>query len=267
MVLMDAYHMPTGCGTWPAWWSNGPNWPYGGEIDILEGVNAFEENQVSLHTGCTMPNNLNDGMEAKLTTGSFNSYDCASANTANQGCGARDAVNSDGYGTGFNAVKGGVYAREFAGHIPNDDVLTQLVVWQKTGIAAYWFPRSKIPQDITNDQPDPSTWGTPVANFPSDNCDPYQYFYDHFNIFDTTFCGDWAGADSVWNYAGYAGQDKSCAAITGYSTCADYVYNMGSAFTEAYWEVSLVSGQNGKGFEADDFQIGYVKYYNSTTLV
>lgn len=35
---MDSVHMPTGCATWPAFWSNGPNWPAGGEIDIVEGV-------------------------------------------------------------------------------------------------------------------------------------------------------------------------------------------------------------------------------------
>jgi hypothetical protein len=112
MVLMDAYHMPTGCGTWPAWWQNGPNWPYGGEIDILEGVNAFEQNQVSLHTGpgCTMPTNLNSNQLATMTTGNYNSYDCSSANTANQGCGARDEVDTTSYGTGFNNNKGGVYA-------------------------------------------------------------------------------------------------------------------------------------------------------------
>ena len=27
LILMDSVHMPTGCGTWPAWWANGPNWP------------------------------------------------------------------------------------------------------------------------------------------------------------------------------------------------------------------------------------------------
>lgn len=37
LVIMDSVHMPTGCGTWPAFWSNGPNWPAGGEIDIVEG--------------------------------------------------------------------------------------------------------------------------------------------------------------------------------------------------------------------------------------
>ena len=41
LVIMDAAHMPQGCGTWPAFWSNGPNWPSGGEIDIVEGAALF----------------------------------------------------------------------------------------------------------------------------------------------------------------------------------------------------------------------------------
>ncbi len=109
---MDAYHMPTGCGTWPAWWQNGPNWPAGGEIDILEGINAFTQNQVSLHTGpgCTMPSDMNNNQLSTLTTGNYNSYDCASVDTSNQGCGSRDQTNDNSYGTGFNNVNGGVYA-------------------------------------------------------------------------------------------------------------------------------------------------------------
>ncbi|KAJ9118628.1 hypothetical protein QFC22_003848 [Naganishia vaughanmartiniae] len=234
LVLMDAVHMPVGCGTWPAWWSNGPNWPYGGEIDILEGVNAFSQNQISLHTGsgCKMVASEME-MQGGLTTGNFDAYNCASYETSNQGCGVRDAYHSDGYGTGYNNVGGGVYAMK----------------WDKEGIKIWWFNRNSIPADITAEQPIPSSWGTPVADFPSTDCDPYKFFYEHFNIFDTTFCGDWAGADGVWNYAGYAGQDQSCAAITGYSTCADYVLNKGSAFNDAYWEVA------------------YVKYFNSTTAV
>ena len=23
LLILDSVHMPTGCGTWPAWWSNG----------------------------------------------------------------------------------------------------------------------------------------------------------------------------------------------------------------------------------------------------
>lgn len=233
LVLMDAVHMPEGCGTWPAWWSNGPNWPAGGEIDILEGVNAFTQNQVSLHTnpGCTMPQSMN--MQGQLTTGNYNSYDCSSANTANQGCGVRDQTNDNSYGSSFNSVGGGVYAMK----------------WADDGINVWWFPRASIPSDISSGSPNPSSWGTPIANFPSQSCNPYEFFYEHFNIFDTTFCGDWAGADAVWNYAGYAGQSQSCAAITGYSSCSDYVLNSGSSFNKAYWEIS------------------YVSYYNSTSEV
>jgi len=62
-------------------------------------------------------------------------------------------------------------------------------------------------------------------------------------------CGDWAGADGVWNYAGYAGQSETCASITGYSTCSDYILNEGAKLTDAYWEVASV------------------KYYNSTTAL
>lgn len=113
----------------------------------------------------------------------------------------------------------------------------EIVLWAKSGIQFYFFPRHAIPADIVNDNPNPKGWGRPVGNFPSDNCNPYQFFYDHFNIFTNTFCGDWAGSPNIWNYAGWAGQDKSCAAITGYSTCDDYVRNVGSAFKDAYWEV------------------------------
>jgi hypothetical protein len=52
--------MPQGCGTWPATWEvEENNWPLGGEVDIVEGVNDVGPNSATLHTspGCTMPGN------------------------------------------------------------------------------------------------------------------------------------------------------------------------------------------------------------------
>lgn len=34
LVLLDLEHMPVGCGTWPAFWMFGPDWPNNGEIDV-----------------------------------------------------------------------------------------------------------------------------------------------------------------------------------------------------------------------------------------
>jgi beta-glucanase (GH16 family) len=50
--------MPQGCATWPsAWEVDEADWPYEGEVDIVEGVNDQSPNQSTLHTsaGCTMP--------------------------------------------------------------------------------------------------------------------------------------------------------------------------------------------------------------------
>jgi hypothetical protein len=45
IFVIDIQHMPTGSGTWPAWWSYGPNWPNNGEIDTIETVNVEESKE------------------------------------------------------------------------------------------------------------------------------------------------------------------------------------------------------------------------------
>lgn len=32
LFIIDLEHMPAGCGTWPAFWMLGPNWPGGGSL-------------------------------------------------------------------------------------------------------------------------------------------------------------------------------------------------------------------------------------------
>ncbi|CEP16945.1 hypothetical protein [Parasitella parasitica] len=34
LFRLDLEYIPTGCGTWPAFWMVGPNWPNSGEIDV-----------------------------------------------------------------------------------------------------------------------------------------------------------------------------------------------------------------------------------------
>lgn len=114
LAIMDSIHVPTGCATWPAFWALGPNWPYGGEIDIVEGANdyGFSPNQATLHTGpgCSMPS----GSTAASIgfTGTYPTQStCNSLTTANQGCGiiSKDA---NSFGKQFNDNGGGVYASE-----------------------------------------------------------------------------------------------------------------------------------------------------------
>ena len=109
LVLLDAVHMPTGCGTWPAFWSNGPDWPNNGEIDIVEGVNDNADNQATIHTahGCTLPSASSAALGITGTV--VGGTNCAALETSNAGCGMTANQNNT-YGVGFNNIGGGVYA-------------------------------------------------------------------------------------------------------------------------------------------------------------
>ncbi|KAI0762075.1 concanavalin A-like lectin/glucanase domain-containing protein [Irpex lacteus] len=221
LVIMDSVHMPTGCGTWPAFWTNGPNWPVNGEIDIVEGVNDYTNNQATIHTapGCTLATSSSSalGISGTLVGGTV----CAAASTGNQGCGVR-SPQTNSFGASFNDNGGGVYAMQ----------------WDDDGVSVYFFPRNNIPDDITANAPLPQNWGNPMAFWPAANCDPFKFFNGHSAIFDTTLCGDWASG--VWGSSGIPGQEQSCAQRTGVSTCEQFVRQNGGSFNEAYWEVSYV---------------------------
>ena len=215
LFLADIAHMPGGiCGVWPAFWLVGPNWPAMGEIDIIEGVNGAQTNTMTLHTspGCAISN---AGM-----SGSANTTDCdtAAPNQAkNAGCGVLSSDTTN-FGAGFNAIGGGVYATE----------------WTDQAISIWFFPRQNIPADIaaatspssSSSSPDPSKWGTPLARYAGD-CDIDSHFQNMNLVFDTTFCGAWAGQD--WT----ASRCKEKA-----GTCEAFVRQNPSAFTEAYcWAI------------------------------
>ncbi|KAG8419902.1 hypothetical protein J3458_004730 [Metarhizium acridum] len=210
LFIADIAHMPGSiCGTWPAFWMFGDNWPTSGEIDILEGVNSQAQNSITLHTmdGCIMSN------QGVLPSTRFASTNCG-ASGVSSGC-KQDTADNSNYGDGFNAIGGGVYATE----------------WTSDHIAVWFFPRSRIPQDITSQNPNPGSWGAPTARFVGGNtCNIDNFFKNHQIVFDTTFCGDWAG--KVW----YA--DPKCAALA--PTCEAYVSGNPEQFANAFWVVNSV---------------------------
>lgn len=146
------------------------NWPRTGEIDIIEGVNLNTNNKFVLHTDTDCKT---DGVGQ---TGTQILYDCAlDSPSGPSGCDV-NAVESTSYGNGFNSANGGVFAME----------------WTDDFIKMWYFPRNSIPASITADKPDTADFGIPSANFQGD-CEIRERFIDHKFIFDTTFCGDWAG--------------------------------------------------------------------------
>ncbi|KAI0814928.1 concanavalin A-like lectin/glucanase domain-containing protein [Irpex lacteus] len=178
LFILDLNKAPWGCGVWPAWWTVGPNWPQGGEIDIIEGVHDNEHNQVTWHTGpnCTLtPNASFTGTVATGGNGQPNVV-CNGLADGNAGCAIIEWSRAS-YGPTFDAAGGGVFAMK----------------WDDTGIAVWSFYRALVPEDIQSGQPKPETWGLPVAFLDPSLCNPMTNFVNHSIIFDITFCGDWAG--------------------------------------------------------------------------
>ena len=171
----------------------GPNWPSSGEIDIIEGVNTGSQNQMTMHTsdGCSLAGS-----------------DCE----GNTGCPVIGGGSSS-YGSGLNSANGGMYAME----------------WTSSQISIWFFSHGSEPGDINSANPNPSNWGTPTGSFAGGSgCDIDSHFMNNNIIFDTTFCGDWAG--NVWS------SDGTCSALA--STCQDYVQNNPNAFQDAYWAIN-----------------------------
>lgn len=157
--------------------------------------------------------NTNCKVDGLGQTGAQASYDCALDTAGTGGCDV-NAVQPNTYGTGFNDNDGGVYAME----------------WTDDFIKLWFFPRSNIPLSIIADKPDTTEFGIPNANFKG-ACNIKERFVDHKFIFDTTFCGDWAG-----NVYG----TSSCPKYGGdsMSDCKSHVALNPGEFEESYWQIS-----------------------------
>ncbi|KJA15431.1 glycoside hydrolase family 16 protein [Hypholoma sublateritium FD-334 SS-4] len=209
VAVFDVRHMPQGCGTWPAIWeTKESDWPAGGEIDIVEGVNDQVPNAATLHTtaGCTMPQSRNE-------TGTPTQLDCDTAVNGNAGCGVHFPTTNS-YGPPFNAAGGGWFAVERTN--------TYINIW-------FWSRKDPaVPLEVKFGAAlvDTSRWGLPTASFPDTSCDIPDFFQENNIIINITLCGDWAGA--VFTSDGCPG------------ACVDYVDNNPAAFQEAYFDFAAV---------------------------
>jgi len=208
LLVVDLAHMPAqSCGAWPSMWTVGPNWPSGGEIDIIEYVNRNPRNLMSLHTDpdCRIVYPANG--QSSVPKGD----NCAVAVTA-AGCGVEGNTDST-IGSGFNAAGGGVYVME--------RTTNHIKIWS-------FLKNSKYPASLLTDKPNPCEFGLPTAYFPMGaTCRSNKFGLQNL-IIDTTFCGDWADAKGLYNSGGCP------------STCVDYVANNPHAFDEAYWKINSV---------------------------
>jgi hypothetical protein len=191
LFLFDVRHTPFGCGTWPALWLSDPNpavWPANGEIDVFEATNQGDRgNTASLHTtaGCDMSS------VRREMTGTAGQGDCYNATNSNTGCGVVAAAQSSSsstpsYGAAFNSVGGGVMAVEL----------------REAGIRMWSFVRNALPADVAagSSAPDPSSWGTAFADFPSTECDIGGHFRNQSIIANIDLCGDLV--EATWEDSG-----------------------------------------------------------------
>jgi len=202
LVLIDIYHIPTGCGTWPALWFVAPEGEYPGttgEVDVVEVVNGGSQNAMTLHTGpgCGVQH------ASASFAGTLHTSNCdvnAPGQSQNSGCSIQAP---SGYtstaGSDFNAAGGGIYA----------------LLWTSEKIEVYFFPRGKTPSNLHN-APEPDSWvqegHVPLASFIG--CDFDERIKDLALVVDTDFCGGWAG--ETWESSG-------CKASTGVNTCEAFV--------------------------------------------
>lgn len=216
LFIADIQHMPGGiCGVWPAFWLLGPDWPAAGEIDIIEGVDEMTANRMSMHTKgkCSL-------FKSPLYSGSLYAKECGRATPnvdPNIGCTIQAPTGFSSFGTAFNKAGGGAFVTE----------------WDANTVSVWYFPRDQIPDNlllnanITAKGP-AHEWGLPMAHF-APNCATKERFSNMKLVFDTTFCGAWAGGR--W-------QDDCKAKAP---TCEAFVRDNPAAFKEAYWLINHVS--------------------------
>ncbi len=192
-----------------SWTVDDTNWPFNGEVDILEGWNDDPLNKPAFHMGnaakygkCTIDNVNQTG--SVVTSNCDNQYQRPPQQWENQGC-----VVSDNNGP-WGAQDGGVFAME----------------WTKNAIKLYTWKSGKEPANIESQTVDTSTWGLPVASLRSDNCDVDGIFKNQRLVLNIALCGD--AVQGNWG---------GCAASTGQQLCSTYISRNPQTLTNAFFKI------------------------------
>jgi len=204
--VVDLLHIPYGCSVWPSVWTTGLPWPDYGELDLLEGVNLMQYNQMVVHTtpGCTKT-------DPPDQTGMSDDTDCSTPS----GCIVLEE-QPNSYGANFAQAGGGVFAAQL-------DV---------TGVNMWFWSRPNVPASISHANSssplDISAWGNPSSAYPSSTCNISEYFGAQRLTIDITLCGIWAGIPPV-----YA---QTCTGVCDVSGPGSPTYD------NAYFEINYVRG-------------------------
>lgn len=230
LFVITVAHMPTGCGTWPAFWMYGEDapahvWPDYGEYDIIEGVNEDNIVKSTLHTkkGCDQSHNVKEKSDF---TGSWVFKNC----DVGSGFGCQQVGPEGSFGNSLNRNGGGTFAAE----------------WDpETGRFRSWFWRAgKEPSDLGTSRPKPDSWGVPFSYFQMTDpkcpakpnifsertlC-PTDYFQEMRLVLNTDLCGDWAGEKTTWA--------ATCGKSFPGKTCNEVVAENPDVLKDAFWNIT-----------------------------
>jgi hypothetical protein len=220
LFILDLDHIPVGCGQWPAFWlTDTMNWPYNGEIDIVEGVNLQNKVKTALHTSneCSMyahvpsykmtgiwdratgiPDTYTGTMDYNTSLPADNCYAMAPHQWMNQGC-VIESSDDNTIGSGINNVgNGGIYVLQWdptvthsiqsyvflksSTNVPSnllDSIKYATYINAKSHKRNFDASRNLVPKEV---YPDPQSWVNELGNL---TVLPYAYFA----IGNTTGCG------------------------------------------------------------------------------
>jgi len=162
-------------------------WPTSGEIDIIEAINAMDNNQIALHalSGCMKLD------VAGQQTGGTIERNCSTP----KGCIVAERKRNS-YGPGFAAAGGGVFATQITA--------SGIYVWfwsvspsikVSALVSSCISQRPDIPDNIKNADSssniDTTPWGIPTAAYPAAGCNITRYFPPQNLVLLTSLCGVW----------------------------------------------------------------------------